>query len=146
MSPPTYLIRGKTRDIQLVDVSGSCSLSHMLDSVSFTNLLLEHPELMDAYERGRLSVDALDDRGRRNFHYLNRELCWYYSAQWYQFETGAIGPDEWWESLYLIRHSWICHPGVQQWWQQYRDGTSPPFRRFLDAEVGALSENSSREQ
>jgi hypothetical protein len=63
-----------------------------------------------------------------------------------QFETGAIGPDEWWESLYLIRHSWICHPGVQQWWQQYRDGTSPPFRRFLDAEVGALSENSSREQ
>jgi hypothetical protein len=65
-----------------------------------------------------------------------RKSFWYFSAQHYQFTSGAIDTDEWTESLKLVR-AYIADSGVRQWWYQKRgrDHSSPSFIKFIDQEI-----------
>lgn len=102
--------------------------------VQFTRDLAGDPELARVFEEGRRG-DTLDEADRRRFHYLNRQLCFNFSAQWSQREMGAISEDDWHESLVLMRHTWLAQPGSRAWWEANQAGASPGFRRFIETEV-----------
>ena len=92
--------------------------------------------------RGRASPDQLYDEERVANHYPNRQLAWYYSAQWYQHEQGAID-DDWSETWHLIGNSWINQPGVQAGWAENAGSTNPGFRKLIDSAVAAALGNKS---
>lgn len=58
--------------------------------VRFAEQLVSDPRLSEMYLRARRGLDNLTDEERATNHYLNRQLCWNYSAQWYQHQQGAI--------------------------------------------------------
>jgi hypothetical protein len=119
--------------------------------VRFTEQFIRDRDLMEIWDRTRASAPDISPEELRIDHYLNRQLSWYYSAQWYQYVSGAIDEDDWWESLFLIRNSWINHPGFQSWWARYRAGANPGFRAFIDGEItkqeqGSGSNSTARSQ
>ena len=100
------------------------------------DMLLLHPDLAEIHDMGRDSPEELSEKDLIRFRRLMLRGFWYFSAQHHQYTVGAIGDDEWAESLVIVR-SYIKHRGVQEWWSDGhgRDYFSPSFADFLDEEV-----------
>jgi len=105
----------------------------------FMDLLLLHPELADLHDKGRIDPESLSERDLIRFRRLFRRGFWYLSAQYQQYEFGAIEQDEWAESLAVIR-AYVRHRGVIDWWEngQGRATSSPSFARLVDDEIAAI--------
>ena len=107
----------------------------------YIDLLLVHPELSRVHDKGRVELEELNTEEAVQFGRLMRKSFWYFSAQYYQYTTGAIDTDEWTESLQLIR-AYIADSGVQQWWYERggRDHSSPSFIKFIDQEIEGIKD------
>lgn len=103
--------------------------------VAVIDFNLEHPELFSVQQRGRSAPDTLDDLERYQFHHINGRYVYFYSAMWLQHELGALTDPEWWECQFLIRNSFLAHPGHRAWWRSFRDSVNPDFRAFIDDEL-----------
>lgn len=64
-----------------------------------------------------------------------RQLSFNFSAQWSQHDVGAVTDDDWHESLFLMRTTWLGQPGSRAWWEANKDAASPGFRAFVETEL-----------
>ena len=102
----------------------------------FMDILLLHPDLAEIHDKGRDQPEELDATELIRFRRLILRGFWYFSSQHHQFVVGAIGEDEWAESLVIIR-AYLGHRGVREWWTDGngRQAFSPSFAGFIDREL-----------
>ena len=100
------------------------------------DILLLHPDLAEIHDKGRDNPEELSTKDLIRFRRLLLRGFWYFSAQYQQFVVGAIGDEEWAESISIIR-AYIAHRGVKEWWTDGhgREYFSPSFADFIDEEL-----------
>ncbi len=105
----------------------------------FMDILLLHPDLAELHDKGRDNPEELSTKDLIRFRRLILRGFWYFSAQYHQYVVGAIGDDEWAESISIIR-AYIGHRGVQEWWTDGygRESFSPSFADFVDEEIAKV--------
>lgn len=111
---------------------------------SFGNLMIENRETRETWSKGRKSMQSLSPSEMEVFHYINLNLCWYYSSQYFQYLQGAMDEVEWAQSLGLIQSSWLEYPGTQEWWRDRMDQrrVTVPFYELITAEIEAIQRNA----
>jgi hypothetical protein len=108
-----YLARQIRASARASAVEAKLASTRML--TEFNEELIRSPEL-----------DALMNRGIRDFHGLSREeerrfsnmslkAFWFFSAGFFQWRSGAISEDDWHELLAILRF-WLGGRGTRAWW------------------------------
>lgn len=131
--------------IQIRDNTRSSRIQQRQEStrqfVDFMDILLLNPDLAEIHDRGRDHPEELDATEIGRFRRLVLRGFWYFSAQFHQYTTGALGEDEWSESARIIRN-YLTHTGVQDWWHDGgRSYVSPSFANYVDHELKSIRES-----
>jgi hypothetical protein len=105
----------------------------------FIDLLIENPELNDIYMRGILNLASLDKEEYLRFSNMSLKAFWFFSAGHFQYRSGTISEDEYYEVRAVLRY-WLRGQGCRDWWEKFgRMSVSPAFRKFVDAEIREIA-------
>ena len=104
----------------------------------FVDSLIDDPQLMDLWLRGRKNLEALNEVEHFRFVNMCLKAFWFFSAAQFQLRIGTLQEDDWAEFHAVIRF-WLDGEGVKAWWQKTgktRFGKS--FVLFIDREIANL--------
>jgi hypothetical protein len=104
----------------------------------FIDLLIENPELSDIHMRGIMNLDSLSREEYLRFSNMSLKAFWFFSAGHFQYRSGTISEDEYYEGRAVMRY-WLRGQGCRDWWEKFgRMSVSPAFREYVDAEIKAI--------
>ncbi len=107
---------------------------------NFVDDLINNPDLMELWLRGRNDFASLTDVDHFRFSNMCLKAFWFFSAAEYQKRLGTLDEENWAEFYSVIRF-WVDGPGVQAWWQRTgRTRFGRSFVRFIDTEMQARSD------
>jgi hypothetical protein len=133
-----FQVRGSNRASAVESKLQSTRLLHV-----FIDMLIETPELNDLYLRGLKDLESLSEAEYYRFSNMSLKAFWFFSAGHFQFRTGALGEEEWYE-IRAVLHYWLRNPGCQAWWTKLgRKSFGAEFRGFIDAEIERLNGRAS---
>lgn len=101
----------------------------------FIDLLIESPELSDIHMRGVISLESLNKQEYLRFSNMSLKAFWFFSAGHFQYRSGTISEDEYYE-IRAVQRYWLRGAGCRAWWEKFgRMSMSPVFREFIDTEI-----------
>lgn len=104
----------------------------------FIDKLIDSPELNDIYMRGIIDIEALTKEEYLRFSNMSLKAFWFFSAAHFQFKTGTISEDDFYEHRTVMRY-WLRGMGCRAWWEKFgRLSVSPSFREFIEGEIREL--------
>ena len=104
----------------------------------FIDRLIRDPELNDIYLRGLGDIESLSKSDYYRFTNLALNSFWLFSANHFQYRTGALSENDWFEPRAIMLY-WLRRPGCRVWWKKLgRSSFGPEFREYVDSEIAAL--------
>lgn len=87
--------------------------------------------IADLFVRGQVDLESLSPTEQRQFGLLLQGVFRSFENLFYHYSTGMIDEVVWkgWEKRIL---RYYRQPGVQVWWQTWRDDCHPEFRRLVE--------------
>lgn len=109
----------------------------------FIDVLISDPQLNDIYLRGIRDLDLLSKEEYFRFSNMSLKAFWFFSAAHFQYRTGTITDDEYYESRAVLLY-WLRGAGCRSWWEKLgRASVSPSFREYVDLEIRQLLAGAS---
>ena len=104
----------------------------------FIDSLIQNPELNALWLKGRKSLESLPPEEYLRFSNMCLKGMWFFSAGYFQFRTGTLADDDWFEVRAVIRF-WLHGQGCRDWWEKVgRPMYGDDFTAFIESEIVAL--------
>ena len=102
---------------------------------TYIDSLINSPDLLDLQARGIADIEALAKGDYVRFSNMSMKAFWMFSASYFQYRSGTIDEDGFFETRAVIRY-WLRGRGCRMWWERVgRAAMSPIFARFVDTEI-----------
>lgn len=102
---------------------------------TYIDSLINSPDLLDLQTRGIADIEALAKGDYVRFSNMSMKAFWMFSASYFQYRSGTIDEDGFFETKVVIRY-WLRGRGCRTWWERFgRAAMSPIFAKFVDTEI-----------
>ena len=102
---------------------------------TYIDSLINSPDLLDLQTRGIADIEALEKVDYLRFSNMSMKAFWMFSASYFQYRSGTIDEDGFFETRAVIRY-WLRGRGCRMWWERVgRAAMSPIFAKFIDTEI-----------
>jgi len=102
---------------------------------TYIDSLINSPDLLDLQTRGIADIEALAKVDYVRFSNMSMKAFWMFSASYFQYRSGTIDEDGFFETKAVIRY-WLRGRGCRKWWERIgRAAMSPLFAKFVDTEI-----------
>lgn len=102
---------------------------------TYIDSLITSPDLLDLQTRGIADIEALAKGDYVRFSNMSMKAFWMFSASYFQYRSGTIDEDGFFETRAVIRY-WLRGRGCRMWWERFgHTAMSPIFAKFVDTEI-----------
>jgi len=102
---------------------------------TFIDSVINDQDLLDLQTRGIADIEALPKGEYVRFSYMSLKAFWMFSAMYFQYRSGTIKEDDFYEARQVLRY-WLSGRGCRIWWERIgRAAMSPLFAKFVDTEI-----------
>ncbi|MBC7769901.1 MAG: hypothetical protein H7124_14050 [Phycisphaerales bacterium] len=135
-----YLANQARNEARATTVANKLASTRLL--TDFIDQLIESPELMDLWMRGRTGA-TLSEVERYRFANMCLKAFWFFSAMHVQLRMKMLSDEDWAEAHAVLRF-WLDGPGVRAWWSNgARSRFGSAFVGFINGEIEKIEATDS---